>query len=72
MTRCSGRVKWFDDTKGFGFIRPDDGSKDVFVHRSAIAGAGSGRRTLQDGQAVQYNVIEGRRGLEASNVTAGG
>jgi cold shock protein len=57
---ASGTVKWFNATKGYGFIQPDDGSKDVFVHISAVEKAGIG--TLQEGQKVSYDVEPGRQG----------
>lgn len=63
-----GTVKWFNDDKGFGFIAPDDGGKDLFVHHSEIRGGG-GRATLQDGQAVEYEIGEGKKGPCANNVT---
>jgi len=63
---AQGKVKWFSDTKGFGFITPDDGSKDVFVHHSAIQGMGF--RTLSENDAVQYDVEEGQKGPRAVNV----
>ena len=50
----TGVVKWFDDAKGFGFITPDDGGKDVFVHFSSISGAKGSRKTLEDGQRVEF------------------
>jgi CspA family cold shock protein len=62
----TGTVKWFNETKGFGFIAPEDGSKDVFVHYSAIAN--SGFRTLAEGQKVSYDVENGPKGPQASNV----
>jgi CspA family cold shock protein len=65
---ATGTVKWFNNSKGFGFITPDDGSADVFVHFSAIAS--DGFRTLEEGQAVQYDVETGPKGPQASNVTA--
>ncbi len=61
-----GKVKWFSDSKGYGFITPDDGSKDVFVHHSAIQG--DGFRTLAEGQEVEYEVEQGPKGLRAANV----
>lgn len=66
--RPKGIVKWFNDEKGYGFIRPTDGSKDVFVHRSGIAG--SGERALREGQAVDYEVVQGQKGPQAANVVA--
>jgi CspA family cold shock protein len=64
---ATGTVKWFNESKGFGFISPSDGSADVFVHFSAIASSG-GYRTLAEGQAVKYEVETGPKGLQASNV----
>lgn len=68
--RCSnmktGTVKWFDNKKGYGFIAGEDG-KDIFVHYTAILTEGF--KTLEEGQPVQYDVVEGKRGLQASNVT---
>jgi CspA family cold shock protein len=64
----TGTVKWFNETKGFGFIAPTDGSKDVFVHYSAIAN--SGFRTLAEGQSVTYDVENGPKGPQATNVQA--
>ena len=64
---ATGTVKWFNNSKGFGFITPDDGSADVFVHFSAIAS--DGFRTLEEGQAVSYDVETGPQGPQASNVT---
>ncbi len=63
---ATGTVKWFSDQKGFGFIIPDDGSKDLFVHRSNIETEGP--PLLQDGQKVEYEVGEGRKGPEATKV----
>ncbi len=67
---ATGTVKWFNESKGFGFISPSDGGKDVFVHFSAIQG--SGFRSLAEGQAVSFDVEEGPKGPQASNVTAEG
>jgi CspA family cold shock protein len=65
---ATGTVKWFSEQKGYGFITPDDGGKDLFVHYSNIIG--DGFRNLMDGQAVEYETVEGRKGLEASGVRA--
>lgn len=65
----NGKVKWFNDEKGFGFIE-QEGGKDVFVHHSAINTSGSGRRTLVEGQDVSFEVVQGKKGPEAANVTA--
>jgi CspA family cold shock protein len=63
---ATGTVKWFNESKGFGFISPEDGSSDVFVHFSAIAS--SGFRTLAEGQKVTYDVENGPKGPQAANV----
>jgi CspA family cold shock protein len=65
---ATGTVKWFNESKGFGFISQDDGGKDVFVHFSAIQG--SGFKTLSEGQPVTYEVENGPKGPQATNVTA--
>ncbi len=62
----TGVVKWFNDEKGFGFLQQESGP-DVFVHFRAING--TGRRTLQDGQKVTFNISQGEKGLQANNVT---
>jgi cold shock protein len=63
---ATGTVKWFSSEKGFGFITPEDGSADVFVHFSAISG--DGYRNLEDNQKVEYDVTQGQKGPQASNV----
>lgn len=63
-----GRVKWFSVEKGYGFIEPSDGSRDVFVHRSQVAGLGWDEG-LRDGEEVEYEVERGPKGLSAQNVS---
>ncbi|MGH3042882.1 MAG: cold-shock protein [Gaiellaceae bacterium] len=63
---ATGTVKWFNDAKGFGFIAPDEGSKDLFVHFSNIAGEGF--KSLSEGSRVEYEAREGTKGPEATNV----
>lgn len=64
--RFTGTVKWFNDAKGFGFINRTDGEKDVFVHFSAIAG--DGYKSLTEGQAVEFSVVQGQKGPQAADV----
>jgi len=66
--RKSGTVKWFNDAKGFGFISPEDGSADLFVHFRAIQG--NGFKSLQEGQKVTFKVVQGQKGLQADEVQA--
>ncbi len=66
--RVKGQVKWFNESKGFGFITPADGSKDVFVHFSAIQG--NGFKTLAEGQSVEFEIQDGQKGPAAVNVQA--
>jgi CspA family cold shock protein len=68
MVMEQGTVKWFNDSKGFGFISRGDGSGDVFVHHSSVQA--SGFRSLAEGQAVEYDVTKGPKGLQAENVRA--
>ena len=63
---AKGTVKWFNDQKGYGFITPEDGSKDVFVHHSAITG--SGFKSLREGEVVEFEVTQGPKGPQATNV----
>ena len=65
--RTTGTVKWFNDAKGFGFITPANGSKDCFVHYSAIQG--NGFKTLAEGDRVEFDIVQGSKGPAAENVT---
>lgn len=65
---ATGTVKWFSDEKGFGFIAPSDGTKDVFVHHSAVQGGGY--KSLAEGQSVSYEVEQGQKGPSATKVVA--
>ncbi len=64
---ASGTVKWFNDAKGYGFITPDEGSKDLFVHHSSISG--NGFKSLAEGARVEFEQREGQKGPEAANVS---
>ncbi len=68
--RTTGKVKWFNESKGFGFITRDDGQKDCFVHYSAIQG--NGFKTLKEGDQVEFDVVQGQKGPAANNVTVMG
>jgi CspA family cold shock protein len=65
---ATGTVKWFNDSKGYGFITPDDGGEDLFAHFSQIQM--NGFKTLKEGQKVQFEVTQGAKGQQASNITA--
>ena len=66
---ATGTVKWFNDAKGYGFITPDEGGKDVFVHHSALSG--EGYKSLAEGAKVQYDAADGAKGPEAKSVVLG-
>jgi CspA family cold shock protein len=66
---ATGTVKWFNDSKGYGFITPDDGGEDLFAHFSAVQM--NGFKTLKEGQKVQFDVVAGPKGKQASNIQAG-
>ncbi len=66
MSKAKGQVKWFNESKGFGFITPSDGTKDVFVHFSAIQA--NGFKTLAEGQNVEFEIQDGQKGPSAVNV----
>jgi cold shock protein len=65
--RLKGTVKWFNNGKGFGFLGRDDGAADVFVHFTAIAGAGY--KSLEEGDRVEFEIVQGQKGPQAANVT---
>ncbi|WP_299259160.1 cold-shock protein [uncultured Kushneria sp.] len=65
---ATGTVKWFNDTKGYGFISPDDGGDDLFAHFSEVQAEGF--KSLQDGQKVSFEVTQGKKGLQAANIKA--
>ena len=67
MSTTNGKVKWFNEAKGYGFIEPDGGGRDVFVHYSAIQG--EGYKTLSEGQVVEFEVSQGEKGPQAANVS---
>ena len=64
---AQGTVKWFSDEKGYGFISPDEGGEDLFVHHSGIAGTGF--KSLEEGAKVSYEATQGQRGMQAGNVS---
>jgi cold shock protein len=65
---AQGTVKWFNDDKGYGFISPEEGGEDLFVHHTGIAG--NGFKSLEEGAKVSYEATQGRKGLQADNVSA--
>ena len=64
---AQGTVKWFNDEKGYGFITPDEGGSDLFVHHSGIAG--NGFKSLEEGNKVSYEATQGQKGMQANNVS---
>ncbi|WP_312241105.1 transcription antiterminator/RNA stability regulator CspE [Pantoea sp.] len=68
MSKIKGTVKWFNESKGFGFITPEDGGKDTFCHFSAIQS--NGFKTLAEGQRVEFEIVDGAKGPSAANVVA--
>jgi cold shock protein len=64
---AQGTVKWFSDQKGYGFISPDDGGEDLFVHHNGISGTGF--KSLEEGAKVEYEATRGKKGMQAENVT---
>ncbi len=69
MSKQKGKVKWFDAEKGFGFIQPDEGGKDIFVHRNNVENLGF-QEGLEDGEAVEFSVEETDKGLSATEVSS--
>lgn len=69
VSKQQGTVKWFNNSKGYGFIAPASGEKDLFVHFSAIQDANGGYRSLNEGDKVEFDVEQGQKGLQATNVT---
>jgi CspA family cold shock protein len=67
MSRVTGTVKWFNDAKGYGFITPENGTKDCFVHHTAIKA--DGFRSLSEGERVEFDIVDGPKGPAAENVT---
>ena len=67
MARTTGTVKWFNDAKGFGFITPENGDKDCFVHHTAIKA--DGFRSLSEGERVEFDIVQGQKGPAAENVS---
>ncbi len=63
----TGKVKWFNESKGYGFIEPEGGGRDIFVHYSSIHG--EGYKTLSEGQVVEFDIVQGEKGPQASNVS---
>lgn len=68
--RIRGTVKWWSEAKGYGFLTPDDGTEDVFCHFTGIRATGNGRRNLTEGQSIEFDVIRGAKGDQASDVAA--
>ena len=65
--RTTGTVKWFNESKGFGFVTPEDGSKDCFIHHSQING--DGFKTLNEGERIEFTIAQGQKGPAAENIT---